>query len=143
MIEEFSKKLAKKYTPTDNQKNIKKFSFPFAYRTKQVTLRKYFLMTLSYSEYMVNKTVKFDLRYFKDANVDTLIPLNYGYFNYEKTIYKYFNTKKTKFHKLAKVEKCFLELVSKTSKKYSVEVCYTGHCGFIKNEKRLLWLLGR
>jgi hypothetical protein len=56
---------------------------------------------------MVNKVIKFDLRYFKDAMVDVVVPLNYGYFNYEKTISKFFNFKKIKFHGIEKLEEIF------------------------------------
>ena len=71
------KKLEKTYTLTANQKAIKKFHSPFVYRIKETPLWKYYLTSLSYSNILVNKIVKFDLRYFKDAMVDTLIPLNY------------------------------------------------------------------
>ncbi|MEI6672958.1 MAG: hypothetical protein WCL02_06625 [bacterium] len=62
---------------SDNQKAIKKFHFPFVYRVKETSLWKYYLTTLSYSHILINKIIKFDLRYFKDAMVDTLLPLNY------------------------------------------------------------------
>ncbi len=104
--------LTQNYTLTDNQKNTKKFHFPFARRVKEVQMRKYFLTTLSYSDPLVNRAVKHDLRYFKDADVDTLIPLNYGYFNYQKTIAKFCNYKKCRFHKLEKLEECFVKVTS-------------------------------
>ncbi|MBU0626154.1 hypothetical protein KKH82_01690 [Patescibacteria group bacterium] len=56
---------------------------------------------------MVNKIIKHDMRYFKDALVDTIIPLNYGYFHYQNTLSKFFNFKKIRFHKLQKVEDVF------------------------------------
>lgn len=68
---------AKQYSLTDNQKNTAKMQQPFARWVKEAPMRKYFLTTVSYSDPLVNKVVKHDLRYFKDANVDTLIPLNY------------------------------------------------------------------
>jgi len=68
---------AKHFTPAEKQKSTKKFAFPFAYRAKETGLRKYYLNTLSYSEPMVNAVIKHDLRYFKDAGIDTAIPLNY------------------------------------------------------------------
>lgn len=100
-------KIAATYTLTDNQKNIKKFQQPFARWMKEVPLWKYFLTTLSYSDPMANKVVKFDLRYLKDAGVDTIIPLNYGFFNYQKTITKFLNYKKCRFHKMEKLEGLF------------------------------------
>lgn len=48
---------------------------------------------------IVNTMIKFDLKYYKDAGVDTIIPLNYSYFAYQKTITSFFNQKKQKFHK--------------------------------------------
>lgn len=71
------KNLEKSYTLTVNQKSIKKFHMPFAYRSKEVPLWKYYLTTFSYSNILVNRIIKFDLRYFKDAMVDTLVPFNY------------------------------------------------------------------
>lgn len=135
------KKLEKTYTLTDNQKSIKKFHSPFVYRTKETPLWKYYLTSLSYSNFLVNKIVKFDLRYFKDAMVDTLIPLNYWYFHYQTTISKYLNFKKIRFHTLKKVEDTFVSFKLKESKTYSVKVAYTWNCDFLCREKRLMWLL--
>jgi len=98
---------SKKYALTDNQKNTAKFQQPFARRVKEVQMWKYFLTTLSYSDPLVNRVVKHDLRYFKDANVDTIIPLNYGYFSYQNTISKFCNYKKCRFHKIERLEECF------------------------------------
>lgn len=75
--QELIKKIEKEYVLHDNQKNIKKFHFPFVYRAKETPLWKYYLTSLSYSNILVNKIIKFDLRYFKDAMTDTVIPLNY------------------------------------------------------------------
>lgn len=104
-------KIAATYILTDNQKNIKKFQQPFARWMKEVPLRKYFLTTLSYSDPMANKIVKFDLRYLKDAGVDTIVPLNYGYFNYQKTIHTFFNTRKSRFHTIDKLQDVYSKLV--------------------------------
>lgn len=101
-------KLAQSYSLTENQKNTGKFQQPFARRVKEVPMRKYFLTTISYSDPLVNRVVKHDLRYFKDAAVDTIIPLNYGFFNYQNTIAKFCNYSKCRFHKLEKLESCFV-----------------------------------
>ena len=60
---------------------------------------------------MINKIIKFDLKYFKDADVDTLIPLSRSYFNYQTSISSFFNPKKQKFHKREVVVEVFQELV--------------------------------
>ena len=137
------KKLEKTYTLAANQKSIKKFHFPFVYRTKEVPLRKYYLTSLSYSHILVNKIIKFDLRYFKDAMVDTLIPLNYWYFHYQGTISKFLNFKKIRFHGLEKLDDIFTSLDLPSSKVYSLHIAYTWNCEFLCREKRLMWLLQR
>jgi hypothetical protein len=57
--------------------------------------------------------------------VDTLIPLNYGYFHYQTTISKYLNFKKIRFHNLKKVEEIFTSFKLKESKTYSIKIAYT------------------
>lgn len=133
-------KISKNYTLTAAQKNTKKFQKSFAYWLKQVTMRKYYLTTFSYSDFMVNKQIKFDLKYFKDANVDTVVPLNYAYFNFEKTIKNYFNQKKTKFHTLKKLVSSVQEQIQTN---YSVKVFYSGHAKLLKAEKRIMRMLER
>lgn len=135
-------KIEKKYKLTENQSNIHKFHKPMVYRYKEVQMWKYFLINFSFSNYMVNKTVKFDLRYFKDADVDTIIPLNYGYFNYQRIISKYFNFNKTRFHKLEKLEEIFCSLCSKSTK-YSINIMCNSNPELITRDKKLMYLLQR
>ncbi len=142
-IEPLVKKLAEWYTLNEHQKSIRKFHFPFAYRVKETPLWKYYLTSLSYSHILVNKIIKFDLRYFKDAMVDTVIPLNYWYFHYQGTISKFLNFKKIRFHTLEHIGKIFASLKLKESKKYSVHIAYTWNCEFLRREKRLMRLLQR
>ena len=88
--------------------------------------------------------LKHELRYFKDARVDTVIPLNYLYFNAEKAIVKFFNFKKIRFHRLAKLEQIFCSLTSQAKKsEYAVSIFATDQAYFLKREKRMLWLLQR
>lgn len=133
--------LSKSYKLNDNQKNIKKFNFPFCFRAKEVPMWKYYLTTLSYSHFMANKSVKFDLRYFKDCNVDTIIPLNYEFFHYQRVITKYFNFKKQKFHKLENIEEIFNELKLKESENYSINIFSNWHTNFLTRDKKLMRFL--
>lgn len=133
--------ISKNYVLNDNQRNIKKFNFPFCFRVKEVPMWKYYLTTLSYSHFMANKSVKFDLRYFKDCWIDTLIPLNYEYFNYQRVITKYFNYKKQRFHKLENIENIFRWLDLKGSKNYSVIVFSNWHTEFLIRDKKLIRFL--
>lgn len=141
------KNLEKQYTPTPNQQAIKKFHLPFDYRVKEAPLWKYYLGVLSYSHILVHKIIKFDLRYFKDAMIDTLVPLNYWYFHYQHTISKFFNFKKIRFHTLEKIETIFYSLVEEgeqqKKKNYSIKIIYTWTSQFLRREKRLIWLLQR
>lgn len=152
MAEKLLHNLGTTYKPTDTQKSIKKFQSPFSRRSKEVPLRKYFLTKLSFSSMMVNRVVKEDLKYFKDAMVDTLIPLNYGYFNYQNTITKFLNFKKIRFHKLEKIENIFQQLAwnmkpasadKLATWNYGVKIVYTGHIDFLTREKKRMRLLQR
>ncbi|MCF7835210.1 hypothetical protein K9M48_04140 [Candidatus Gracilibacteria bacterium] len=144
IIQDLLKQEEKSYSLTDNQKSIKKFHSPFKYRTKEVPMRKYYLTTLSYSDFMINKIIKFDMRYFKDAMVDTVIPLNYGYFNFQNTLTKFFNFKKIRFHKLEKLEDSFVQLTSKlSSDKYSITMYHSGPIDLFQKQKKLVRLLAR
>jgi hypothetical protein len=69
------------------------------------------LRSLSPKELLVNKIVKFDLRYFKDANVDTIVPTDYMHFAMEKTIQRFFNQRRHKFHGLGSLEALFVSLL--------------------------------
>jgi len=133
--------LSQTYSLNDNQKNIKKFNFPFCFWTKEVPMWKYYLTTLSYSHFMANKSVKFDLIYFKDCWIDTLIPLNYEFFHYQRVITKYFNFKKQRFHKLENIEKIFEWFNLKTSKDYSVTMLVNWHTEFLTRDKKLMRFL--
>ena len=144
IIQDLLVKEAKNYSLTDNQKNIKNFQSPFAYRIKEVPMRKYYLTTLSYSDFMVNKVIKFDMRYFKDAMTDTVIPLNYWYFNFQNTLSNFFNFKKIRFHKLEKLEESFISLCPKAKPwKYLVSIYHNWPIVLLQREKKLIRLLAR
>lgn len=113
-------KLSEDYVLTENQSKIKKFCKPFAIRCKEVGLWKYYLTKLWFRDRMVRKTIKNDLRYFKDAWVDTIIPLNYGYFAYEKIIRSKLNFNKCRFHGIDKLEVCFDELIRQAGYKWGI-----------------------
>jgi len=142
IIQDLLKQESSNYKLTENQKDISKFNFPFTYWTKEVPLWKYYLMTLSYSDIMVNKVIKFDMRYFKDAMTDTVIPLNYWYFNFQNTLSKFFNYKKIRFHKLEKVEESFLGFKLQSSN-YSVSIYHTWPIDLLQREKKIIRLLAR
>lgn len=98
MIDNFFKKILSGYKLTDNQLNTKIFNKKFPIWKKHVPMRKYYLLQFWNRDRMVRKTIKNDLRYFKDAWVDTIIPLNYWYFAFDKIIRSKLNFKKNRFH---------------------------------------------
>lgn len=128
---------------TENQRGIKKFHFPFAWWGKEVRLWKILLEHLSRSSPLVNTLIKNDLKYFKDASVDTFIPMNYSYFWAQKTIQHLLHSKKTRFHGIEKLEFVFDSILGPKTSEYSVSVFYTDHGKFLTRNKRLLWLLDK
>ena len=131
--------LSENYTLTDNQTNTKTFMQPLAKRTKDITMWTYFSRFTSSRSMIINKIIKFDLRYFKDAHVDTIIPLSYEYFNYQRTISSFFNPKKQKFHKREAMETLFSDLIDKlslpTCPQSEVTLFVTGSDHLLKNKK--------
>ena len=107
--------LSENYTLTDNQTNTKTFMQPLAKRTKDISMWTYFSRFTSSRNMIINKIIKFDLRYFKDAHVDTIIPLSYEYFNYQRTISSFFNPKKQKFHKREVMETLLSNIIQEYS----------------------------
>lgn len=120
-INSFFTMITKDYQLIDNQKTTKKFHL--SKWTKDVSMREYFSRLYSSRNLLINKTIKEDLKYFKDANVDTLIPLNYSYFNYQRTITSYLNPKKYKFHKRDIIENIFKQMI--IEKTVSLSHCLT------------------
>ena len=116
----------KTYALTENQSKIKKFHFPFAFWKKEVRLRKYFLTTFWKKDWMVRKTIKNDLRYFKDAAVDTLVPMSRGMFFYQRMIKHMVSWKHMRFHgKDALAESITICLSWETGNGYSITLHMT------------------
>ena len=61
--------------------------------------------------------MKNDLRYFKDAYVDTILPMHYHYFHMQRTIKSFFNFHKIRFHDFSVIEECSINDVF-TREKY-------------------------
>lgn len=136
------KDICARYTLSEKQQSTKWFQQPFAYWAKQVPMRKYFLVSLGRKDWMMHNVVKNDLNYFTDAWIDTLVPLNYGYFAYDVTIAKFFRTKKCNWHRLEKIAAVFADLTKEYEKDtYSVTISYTGTLVHLKAEKKWMWML--
>lgn len=135
--------IAKTYQPTENQKSLKKFSFPFAYRVKSAKARPTGISELGVHNPYLIRTLKNDLRYFKDANVDTILPMHYQYFRMQRTIKAFFNFNKIRFHDLSVIEECFQRLTQGKESVYSVKIWTNQDPKFLRKEKELVWLLER
>lgn len=141
--QELLKKLTATFVLTENQRAIKKFHFPFVWWGKEVRLWRILLETLSWSSPLVNTLIKNDLKYFKNAAVDTVIPMNYSYFSAQRTIAHLLNFKKTRFHKIDVLQSVFDSIADAKTSEYSISVFCTGHGDFLTRNKRLLWLLDK
>ena len=133
----------KSYNPTDSQKSIKKFSYPFHYRVKSASSRVANINDLWVHNPYLIRTMKNDLRYFKDASVDTILPMNYHYFRMQRAIKSFFNFRKTRFHDFSVIEECFQNLVEKSDWKYWVTVRINQPSEFLHRYKELMWLMQR
>ena len=129
------------YQPTPTQQATKKFQFPFNYRIKSPQARPAGIIDLWVHNPYLIKTLKNDLKYFKDANVDTVIPLHYQYFAMQRTIKSCFNHHKTRFFDLSFIEKSFKKLT--TESKYSVQLRTNQSPAFLTEKKSLMRLLER
>ena len=133
----------KNYEPTDEQKLIKKFSYPFHYRVKSASSWTTNINDLWVHNPYLIRTMKNDLRYFKDAYVDTILPMHYHYFRMQRAIKSFFNFHKIRFHDLSVVEECFNKLVGESDWEYWVKVWINQSLEFLTRNKQLMWLMQR
>ena len=137
----------KLYKLTDEQRSIKKFSFPFRYWVKVASSRTANINDLWVHNPYLIRSMKNNLRYFKDAYVDTIIPMHYQYFRMQRTIKSFFNFNKIRFHDLSVLENEFKWLVEKgisdDGGTYSVKLLVNQPSEFITRDKQLMWLLQR
>jgi hypothetical protein len=141
-------RLEQDYTPTEAQRRTKKFRFPFDYRVKAAGPWTFGIQRLGVHNPYLIRTLKNDLRYFKDAMVDTIIPLHYQHFRMQRTMKAFFQSKKIRFWDLSYLEECFCSLLMKegwggSNQVYSVHIRTNQSSAFLESEKELMWLLGR
>ena len=144
IIQKFLEDEEKNYKPTDEQKSIKKFSYPFHYRVKSASSWTANINDLWVHNTYLIRTMKNDLRYFKDAYVDTVLSMNYHYFRMQRAIKSFFNFHKIRFHDFGVVEQCFKDLIGEKSDwKYWVKVWINQPLIFLTRNKQLMWLIQR
>jgi hypothetical protein len=142
-IQEYLEKEEKVYSPSEEQKSIKKFSYPFHYRVKSASSWVYNINDLWVHNPYLIRSMKNDLRYFKDAYVDTILPMHYHYFSMQRSIKSFFNFHKIRFHDLSILGGCFDSLVEKSDWKYGVSVWINQHPVFLTRNRQLMWLMQR
>ena len=142
-VQNLFEKEEKNYKPTEEQESIKKFSYPFHYRVKSVSSWTENINDLWVHNPYLIRTMKNDLRYFKDAYVDTILPMHYHYFCMQRSIKSFFNFHKIRFHDFSVVEECFNNLIEKSDWKYWVNVWINQPLTFLTRDKQLMWLMQR
>ena len=142
-VQELLEMEEKNYSLTDEQKSIKKFSYPFHYRVKSASSWAYNMNDLWVHNPYLIRTMKNDLRYFKDAYVDTILPMHYHYFRMQRAIKSFFNFHKIRFHDFSAIEESFNKLVEKSDWKYWVNVRINQPSEFLIRNKQLMWLMQR
>ena len=142
-VQELFEKEEKDYKPTDEQKSIKIFSCPFHYWVKSTGSRVYNINDLWVHNPYLIRTMKNDLRYFKDAYVDTILPMHYHYFRMQRALKSFFNFHKIRIHDFSVIEECFNKLVEKSEWKYWVSIWINQSSEFLTRNKQLVWLMQR
>lgn len=143
-VQALIQKEAECYKPSDAQIGIKKFTYPFHYWVKTASSWVYNIHDLWVHNPYLIRTLKNDLRYFKDSNVDTLLLMNYHYFSMQRTIKNFFNFRNTRFHDFSVIDDCFKKLMQgKNSDKYSVSIWTNQHSSFLQRDKNLIWSMQR
>ena len=138
---------AQSHQLTEHQQAIKKFHFPFCYRVKSAKPWVLLIQDLWVHNPFLIKTMKNDLRFFKDANVDTFIPLHYRMFEMQRSIKACFNAHKTRFHDFSFLEQSFCHLIEGIKKEeksdYSLEIYSNQSMSFLLQETKLRRMMTR
>ena len=142
-VQNFFEMVEKCYEPTEEQKSIKKFNYPFHYWVKSMSSWVRNINDLWVHNPFLIRTMKNDLRYFKDAYVDTILPMHYNYFCMQRSIKSFFNFHKIRFHDFSVVETCFDNLVGNKSEKYWVNILVNQPSDLITRYKHLIWMMQR
>ena len=133
------------YTRSDAQQKTRKFMQPFALWKKNIRMWTYFLTTYGRREPMLRKTIKYDLRYFTDAWVDTIVPMSWWCLFYQKIIKTRINWKKMRFHGLDAVQQCFEDIAKEysTGSNYSITLHCTDTPTPLLEERKWMDILSR
>lgn len=143
--EEAVQSLTAGYTLSDRQQRHKWFVAGFQVRCKDVTHWQFQLPFAGRRDRMVRNLIKTDLRYFKDAAVDTLIPFDRSILYREKQIVHRMWSKK-KFHGRTAVESIVHHLLSSASRGHtssSLQIYTTSPLGYIMASRPRKWLLSQ
>ena len=146
-LELYISQILSDFKPSVHQANNKQFMKPFWVYRKQVPMRKYLWNHLSANNILLNNVIKNDLKKIKSYNIDTLIPLNYAFWTYSKSIKH--SIGKIKFHDVDILEKIrkWLELewdnTWSSKSEYFTNIYITDNNKLLLGEKKRKWLLCR
>jgi len=129
------------YSLTERQKSIKKFNKWFKFYSKEVPLWKYYLLQLGKRDWMIRKTIKNDIKYYFDANVDSFLPTSWSIYAYDNILYQ--KKKRIHYQRLSKVEEINKYLLEEKQDTYIVDIIWTWDKNFFLREKRWKWLIFR
>lgn len=132
------------YTCTEVQQTTKVFDTRFPSRTKDVAHRNLHLPYASTHSRMMRNLLKHDLRYFKDVDVDTLLPGDRGLMYWEKMI-RHRLWSRMKYHGSAVLRKLLAQVcpVLEGWPSLSVTVHTTADCSTLLDNKKRKQLLDR
>lgn len=141
MIYEIHQKQMKNYVLTAKQQHISSFHHPMVYWYKDTSMWHFWSKYFGHRTMLINKAIKFDLGYFKDADVDTIVPWSYEYFAWQRLITQTCNPKRYTFHKWEIITDIFSRLIDSkiTSNQHDsqqVNIYTTGDFHLIQDKKR-------
>ena len=111
MIEKMIWSLRKNFVASARQQSLSKFHHHLPLWTLETDLQRQLIWAWYKRHRVLNNVIKYDLHHFKDADVDTLVPLDYVYWQTEKILKHYFNTRKRRFHGLSALQQLLLKLM--------------------------------
>jgi hypothetical protein len=90
--------ISTQYTLSHNQSTTKTFHQPLARWTRDISNRSQLIPILGHQHRLLRKYIKHDLRYFQNADVDTLIPTSYLQFALDTTLRHHLNFKRVRWY---------------------------------------------
>lgn len=134
---------SKSYSLTVAQQATRRFHVPFAVWAKKIRMLTFFPLRYAKSDRMVRKSIKHDLRYFRDADVDVIIPMDWSMLYYEKIITHTLNHRRYRVCGSSLVASVLQELLSTNQAQYACTISSSQKNPPFVDEKKWMLLLSR